>query len=304
MADDVVGEDARQKASRLQQGQVMLLENVRFHKEETENDPGFAKKLAEMADIFVNDAFGAAHRAHASTAGITAFLPAVAGFLIEKELKALGQALQDPARPFTAVLGGAKVSGKIGVISNLLDRVDNLLIGGGMSYTFFKAKGFNVGKSLLEEDYIETAAEALEAAKRKGVNLVLPSDVVVASSFDNDADHYTVDAESIPDDYMGLDIGENTIELFRDIILKSATVVWNGPVGAFEMPTFARGTREIADAMARCGGTTIVGGGDSAAAVSQMGYDDKMTHVSTGGGASLEFLEGKELPGIASLLNK
>ena len=304
MADDVVGEDARQKASRLQQGQVMLLENVRFHKEETENDPGFAKKLAEMADVFVNDAFGAAHRAHASTAGITAFLPAVAGFLIEKELKALGQALQDPARPFTAILGGAKVSGKIGVISNLLDRVDNLLIGGGMSYTFFKAKGLNVGNSLLEEDYIETAAEALEAAKRKGVNLVLPSDVVVASSFDNDADHYTVDAEGIPDDYMGLDIGEKTIGVYRDIILKSATVVWNGPMGAFEMPTFARGTREIADAMSRCGGTTIVGGGDSAAAVSQMGYSDKMTHVSTGGGASLEFLEGKELPGIASLLNK
>jgi phosphoglycerate kinase len=304
MAGDVVGEDARQKASTLQQGQVMLLENVRFHKEETENDPGFAKKLAEMADVFVNDAFGAAHRAHASTAGITAFLPAVAGFLIEKELKALGQALQDPALPFTAVLGGAKVSGKIGVISNLLDRVDNLLIGGGMAYTFFKAKGLNVGNSLLEEDYIETAAEALEAAKRKGVNLVLPGDVVVASSFDNDADHYTVDAGSIPDDYMGLDIGEKTIGVFRDIILKSATVVWNGPMGAFEMPTFAKGTREIADAMARCGGTTIVGGGDSAAAVSQMGYDDKMTHVSTGGGASLEFLEGKELPGIASLLNK
>lgn len=304
MADDVVGEDARQKASILQQGQVMLLENVRFHKEETENDPGFAKKLAEMADVFVNDAFGAAHRAHASTAGITAFLPAVAGFLIEKELKALGQALQDPARPFTAILGGAKVSGKIGVISNLLDRVDNLLIGGGMSYTFFRAKGLNVGNSLLEEDYIETAAEALEAAKRKGVNLVLPSDVVVASSFDNDADHYTVDAEGIPDDYMGLDIGEKTIGVYRDIILKSATVVWNGPMGAFEMPTFARGTREIADAMSRCGGTTIVGGGDSAAAVSQMGYEDKMTHVSTGGGASLEFLEGKELPGIASLLNK
>ena len=304
MADDVVGEDARQKASILKQGQVMLLENVRFHKEETENDPGFAKKLAEMAEVFVNDAFGAAHRAHASTAGITAFLPAVAGFLIEKELKALGQALQDPARPFTAILGGAKVSGKIGVISNLLDRVDNLLIGGGMSYTFFKAKGLNVGNSLLEEDYIETAAEALEAAKRKGVNLVLPSDVVVASSFDNDADHYTVDAEGIPDDYMGLDIGEKTIGVYRDIILKSATVVWNGPMGAFEMPTFARGTREIADAMSRCGGTTIVGGGDSAAAVSQMGYEDKMTHVSTGGGASLEFLEGKELPGIASLLNK
>ncbi len=304
MADDVVGEDARQKASILQQGQVMLLENVRFHKEETENDPGFAKKLAEMAEVFVNDAFGAAHRAHASTAGITAFLPAVAGFLIEKELKVLGQALQDPARPFTAILGGAKVSGKIGVILNLLDRVDNLLIGGGMSYTFFRAKGLNVGNSLLEEDYIETAAEALEAAKRKGVNLVLPSDVVVASSFDNDADHYTVDAEGIPDDYMGLDIGEKTIGVYRDIILKSATVVWNGPMGAFEMPTFARGTREIADAMSRCGGTTIVGGGDSAAAVSQMGYEDKMTHVSTGGGASLEFLEGKELPGIASLLNK
>lgn len=304
MADDVIGEGTRGRVAELQEGQVMLLENVRFHKEETENRSGFAKKLAEMADIFVNDAFGAAHRAHASTAGIAAHLPAVAGFLIEKELNALGQALENPARPFTAVLGGAKVSSKIGVISNLLDRVDNLLIGGGMAYTFFKAKGLNVGKSLLEEDHIQTAAKALEDAKQKGVNLVLPSDVVVASAFENDAKHHTVDAEEIPTDYMGLDIGDKTIGAFRDIILKSATVVWNGPVGAFEMPNFAKGTREVADAVARCSGTTIVGGGDSAAAVKRMGYADRMTHVSTGGGASLELLEGKVLPGIAALMNK
>ncbi|MDD3851628.1 MAG: phosphoglycerate kinase [Firmicutes bacterium] len=304
MADDVIGEGTRGRVAELQEGQVMLLENVRFHKEETENSSGFAKKLAEMADIFVNDAFGAAHRAHASTAGIAAHLPAVAGFLIEKELNALGQVLENPARPFTAVLGGAKVSSKIGVISNLLDRVDNLLIGGGMAYTFFKAKGLNVGKSLLEEDHIQTAAKALEDAKQKGVNLVLPSDVVAASAFENDAEHHTVDAEGIPADYMGLDIGDKTIGVFRDIILKSATVVWNGPVGAFEMPNFAKGTREVADAVARCSGTTIVGGGDSAAAVKRMGYADRMTHVSTGGGASLELLEGKVLPGIAALMNK
>ncbi|NLO26146.1 MAG: phosphoglycerate kinase [Clostridiales bacterium] len=304
MADDVIGEDAAKKASELAEEQIMLLENVRFHKEETENDPGFAKKLADMADIYVNDAFGAAHRAHASTAGIAKHLPAVAGFLIEKELKALGQALENPARPFTAVLGGAKVSSKIGVISNLLDRVDNLLIGGGMAYTFFKAKGLNVGKSLLEVDHIQTAVKALEDAKQKGVNLVLPSDVVVATAFNNDAKHHTVDAEGIPEQYMGLDIGDKTIGAFRDIILGSATVVWNGPMGAFEMPNFAKGTREVAEAMARCGGATIVGGGDSAAAVKRMGYADSMTHVSTGGGASLELLEGKELPGIAALMNK
>ncbi len=304
MADDVAGDDAREKASKLKQGQVLLLENVRFHKEETENRPDFAKSLASMADIYVNDAFGAAHRAHASTTGIASYLPAVAGFLIEKELKALGQALVNPKRPFTAALGGAKVSGKIGVISSLLGKVDNLLIGGGMAFTFFRAKGLDVGKSLLEEEHIETAARALDEAQRKGTDIVLPEDIVAAAAFDNDARRLLVDADGIPPDYMGLDIGEKTIGVFRDIILKSATIVWNGPMGAFEMPNFAKGTRDIAHAMAMCSGTTIVGGGDSAAAVMQMGYADKMTHVSTGGGASLEFLEGKELPGIAALMNK
>ncbi len=304
MAKDVIGDDALDKASNLGPGQIMLLENIRFHKEETENDPDFAKKLAQMADIYVNDAFGASHRAHASTTGITAYLPAVAGFLIKKELDALGKALENPRRPFTTVLGGAKVSGKIGVISNLLDRVDNLLIGGGMTFTFLKAKGLEVGKSMLEEEKISVALKIMDEAGQKGVNIVLPEDVVVARAFDNDAHHYTVDVGDIPPDYMGLDIGEKTIAAFRDIIIRSATVVWNGPMGAFEMPSFAEGTRDIADAMARCSGITIVGGGDSAAAVMQMGYADRMTHVSTGGGASLEFLEGKELPGIAGLMNK
>lgn len=304
MADDVIGDDAMEKVSRLQKGHVMLLENVRFHKEETQNQPEFAKKLAGMADIFVNDAFGAAHRAHASTAGISEYIPAVAGFLIEKELKALGDALKEPKMPFTAVMGGAKVSSKIGVISSLLDRVDNLLIGGGMTYTFLKAKGMDIGNSLLEEDKVAVAAEIIDKAGQRGINLVLPEDVVVAAAFDNGAHHYTVGIENIPDDYMGLDIGEKTANTFGDIIRKSATVVWNGPVGAFEMSNFAKGTNKVADAMAKCSGITIVGGGDSAAAVKKMGYAEKMTHVSTGGGASLELLEGKELPGISSLINK
>ncbi len=304
MADDVIGKTVEEGVSRLQRGQVMLLENVRFYKEETENDAAFAKKLANLADIFVNDAFGTAHRAHASTAGITAFLPGVAGFLIEKELKVLGQTLENPARPFTALLGGAKVSSKIGVISNLLDRVDNLLIGGGMSYTFLKAMGFNVGMSLLEEDYVQIAAKALEDAKTKGINMVLPKDIVVADAFDNNAHYYTVDMSGIPPGYMGMDMGAKTVDLFQGIIQKSATVIWNGPIGVFEIPNFARGTRKIAEAMARCDGVTIIGGGDSVAAVKGMGYENKMTHISTGGGASLGFLEGRQLPGIAGLLNK
>ena len=304
MADDTIGDDALDKASKLKQGQLLLLENVRFHKEETENQPGFAEKLAKMAEIFVNDAFGAAHRAHASTTGITGYLPAVAGFLMEKELKALGGLFKNPGRPFTAILGGAKVSTKIGVISSLLDRVDNLLIGGGMAFTFLNAKGINVGRSLLEQDKVRLASEIIYKAREKGVKLVLPEDVVAAESFDNDADHYTVNVENIPSDYMGLDIGDRTIEVFRRIILESETVLWNGPAGAFELPNFAKGTMEIAEAMAECGGVTIVGGGDSVAAVTQTGCADRMTHVSTGGGASLEFLEGKELPGVAGLMNK
>lgn len=304
MAEDVIGETVEINVSKLKKGQIMLLENVRFHSEETENDPYFAKRLAGLADIFVNDAFGAAHRAHASTAGITAFLPSVAGFLIEKELKVLGQALENPARPFTALLGGAKVSSKIGVVSSLLDKVDNLLIGGGMSYTFLKAKGFDMGISLLEEGYVHIAGEVLEDAERKGVNLVLPRDIVVADAFDNNAHYYTVGVGGVPSNYMGMDMGGKTVSMFRDIVQKSATIVWNGPIGVFEIPNFSKGTREIAKAMAQCKGVTIVGGGDSAAAVKKMGYENKMTHISTGGGASLEFLEGKELPGIAGLLNK
>lgn len=301
IAKDVIGEDARGKAAALQPGDVLLLENVRFHKEETENDPEFAKRLSDMADIFVNDAFGTAHRAHASTVGIADYIPAVAGFLIEKEISVMGDALENPQRPFTAVLGGSKVSDKIGVISNLLEKVDNLLIGGGMAFTFLKARGLDIGKSLLEEDKVPLAKELMDKARGKGVNLMLPVDVVVAEDFRNDARHFTVPVEEIPSGYMGLDIGEKTREAFSRVIAGSATVIWNGPMGVFEMPSFAKGTEEIAKAMAACRGTTIVGGGDSAAAVKQMGYSDRMSHVSTGGGASLEFLEGKLLPGIAAL---
>lgn len=304
VARDVIGEDAKARVKGLKPGEVLLLENVRFHKEETENDPVFARELACMADVFVNDAFGTAHRAHASTAGVASYLPAVAGFLIEKELEMLGSAVENPDRPFTAVLGGSKVSDKIKVISSLLGKVDNLLIGGGMMFTFLKARGLGVGKSLVEDDKISLAVELMDRAKEKGVNMVLPVDTVVAEGFDNDAKHYTVPVEDIPQDYMGLDIGEKTREVFAGLIANSRTVVWNGPMGVFEMPNFAVGTKEIAKAMAECKGKSIVGGGDSAAAVEQMGFADRMTHVSTGGGASLEFLEGKELPGIAVLMNR
>lgn len=304
MAEDVIGDDARDKAANLQPSEVLLLENVRFHKEETDNNLEFAKKLSEMADIFVNDAFGTVHRAHASTAGIAEYLPAVAGFLVEKELEVMGEAIKSPKRPFTAILGGSKVSDKIGVISNLINKVDNLLIGGGMTYTFLKAKNLDIGKSLLEEDKISLAVELIDKAEEKGVNLILPVDTEVADAFKNEAHHYTVGVENIPSEYMGLDIGEETCRIFTEIIKNSATVIWNGPMGVFEMRNFAKGTHEIAKAMVECSGITIVGGGDSAAAVKQMGYADKMTHVSTGGGASLEFLEGKELPGIAALMDK
>ena len=305
LAKDVVGEDAQAKAAALGNGEVLLLENVRFHKEEEKNDPEFAKKLASFAEIYVNDAFGTAHRAHASTEGVAHYLPAVAGFLIGKELDVMGKALENPARPFVAILGGAKVSDKIGVINNLLDKVDTLIIGGGMSYTFQKALGGSVGNSLCENDKLDLAKEMLEKAKAKGVRMLLPVDNVCGQEFSNDTMRITVHSKQIPDGWEGMDIGPNTQALFAAEIANAATVVWNGPMGVFEFPNFAAGTRAIAQALAdnqNC--VSIIGGGDSAAAVEQMGYADKMTHISTGGGASLEFLEGKELPGVAALNDK
>ena len=305
MSKDVIGEDAKKLVAELKDGDVMLLENLRFHKEEEANDDGFAKALASFGDIYVNDAFGTAHRAHASTEGVTRFIDtSVSGFLIEKELKFLGEAVENPERPFVAILGGAKVSDKIGVIENLLNKVDVLLIGGGMAYTFIKAMGGNIGKSLLEEDKIELAKNLLEKAEEKNVKLLLPVDTLIADDFSNDANTDVVKTGEIPDDWQGLDIGSKTRELFASEIKKAKTVVWNGPMGVFEMPTFAEGTKAIAKAMAECGGTTIVGGGDSAAAVESMGFGDKISHISTGGGASLEFLEGKELPGVKALSDK
>lgn len=300
---EVVGENAIKLTSEMKAGEVVMLENVRFIKTETKNDMDFAKKLASLADIFVNDAFGTAHRANSSTAGIASFLPAVAGFLIEKETSIMGKALTSPDRPLVAILGGAKVSDKIGVINNLLEKVDKLIIGGGMAYTFYKAKGYEIGNSLLEEDKVDYAKEMLEKAKTKGVELLLPVDNVVAKEFKADAEHMVV-KENIPEGYMGLDIGPETIKLFSDAVKDAKTVIWNGPMGVFEMPAFAVGTKAIAEALAGLDATTIIGGGDSAAAVEQLGYADKMTHISTGGGASLEFLEGKELPGIAALNDK
>ena len=304
MAKDVVGEDAVKKASDLQQGQVMLLENVRFHREETDNDPEFAKKLASMAEVYVNDAFGTAHRAHASTEGVTRYLPAVAGFLIEKELKFLGNAISNPVRPFVAILGGAKVSDKIGVIDSLLEKVDTLMIGGGMAYTFFKAQGYGVGNSLCELDKLDLAKSLMEKAKAKGVKLMLPVDTVVGKEFKEDTESKTVAWTDIPDDWEGFDIGEKTIEMFSDELKSAKTVVWNGPLGLFEFAQFAKGTNAIAKVLSELDATTIIGGGDSAAAVKKAGLQDKMTHISTGGGASLEFLEGKKLPGIECLQDK
>lgn len=305
LADDkeVVGENAVRLVNEMKEGEVVLLENVRFIKTETKNDMDFAKKLASLADIFVNDAFGTAHRAHSSTAGVAEFLPAVAGFLIEKEIEFMGKALESPERPFVAILGGAKVSDKINVINNLIEKVDRLIIGGGMAYTFLKAQGFQIGKSLLEEDKIDYAKEMLNKAEEKGVKVYLPVDHVVAKEFSNDAEAMTVDTE-IPADYMGLDIGPKTVKLFEEAVLDAKTVIWNGPMGVFEMPKFAVGTKAVAEALSKVNGTTIIGGGDSAAAVEQLGYAEKMTHISTGGGASLEFLEGKVLPGIAALNDK
>lgn len=300
---EVVGENAIKYTNEMKNGDVVLLENVRFIKTETKNDLDFAKKLASLADIFVNDAFGTAHRANSSTVGIANYLPAVAGFLIEKETSIMGKALDNPERPFVAILGGAKVSDKIGVINNLLDKVDKLIIGGGMAYTFLKAKGMNVGKSLLEEDKVELAKEMMKKAEEKGVKLLLPIDNVAAREFKADA-KWKVFENGMPDDYEGLDIGPKTIKLFEDELKGAKTVVWNGPMGVFEMPAFAVGTKKIAEALSNLNATTIIGGGDSAAAVEQLGFADKMTHISTGGGASLEFLEGLELPGIAALNDK
>ena len=304
MAKDVIGPDAQAKAAALQPGQVMLLENLRFHAEEEKNDPAFAKALADYADLYVNDAFGTAHRAHASTAGVADYLPAVSGYLIEKELKFMGGALENPQRPFVAILGGAKVSSKIGVIENLIDKVDALIIGGGMAYTFAKAMGGEVGDSLLEEDKLDLARDTMKKAKEKGVKFLLPIDTVIADDFSNDANTKVVPIGKIPAGWQGMDIGPETEKLFAETIKNAKTVVWNGPMGVFEFPNFAKGTIAVAQALADADCISIVGGGDSAAAVTQLGFADKISHISTGGGASMEFLEGKTLPGVAALNDK
>ena len=308
MAKDVVGEDAKAKAAALKDGDVMLLENVRYMKGETKNDPELSKELASMADIFVNDAFGTAHRAHASTAGVADYLPAVCGYLVEKEVSIMGKALADPTRPFVAILGGAKVSDKLNVINNLLEKVDTLIIGGGMAFTFLAAKGYSVGKSLLDTEKIDYCKEMMAKAEAKGVKLLLPVDTVIAASFPNPIDApidvRTVASDAIPDDMEGLDIGEKSCALFAEAVKSAKTVVWNGPMGVFENPILAKGTIAVAQALADADAVTIVGGGDSAAACEQLGFADKITHISTGGGASLEFREGLELPGIACLEDK
>ncbi len=308
MANDCIGPEVEQQALSLKDGEVLMLENLRFYNDEEENNPEFAKKLAALGEIYVNDAFGTAHRAHASTEGITKFMPvAVAGFLMEKELKYLGEATEHPQRPFVAILGGAKISGKIDVLERLLDKVDKILLGGAMIFTFFKSRGLSVGKSLVEDDKLSVATSIQDKAKAKGIPLLLPVDVVVADRFEADATSKVVDVEAIPDGWMGLDIGPKTIELYRKEILDAKTIVWNGPMGVFEMDKFATGTIEIAKALAdvtKHGAITVVGGGDSASAIAKAGLDKAVTHVSTGGGASLEFLEGKVLPGVAALNDK
>ena len=304
MAKDVVGESAKSIAASLQDGEVEMIENVRFHKEEEKNDPAFAKELASLAEIYVNDAFGTAHRAHASTAGVADYLPAVCGYLIQKEITIMGGALTEPKRPFVAILGGAKVSDKIGVITNLLDKVDTLIIGGGMAYTFMNALGYSIGTSICESDKVELAKDTMAKAKEKGVKFLLPVDNVVATEYKADAENKVVDSDQIPDGWMGMDIGPKTCELFADAIKGAGTVVWNGPMGVSEWDAFANGTIAVAKAVADSGAISIIGGGDSAAAVEKLGFADKMTHISTGGGASLEFLEGKVLPGIACLNDK
>ncbi|HIU34718.1 MAG TPA: phosphoglycerate kinase [Candidatus Pullichristensenella excrementigallinarum] len=304
LAKDVIGPDAKKLAAEVKPGEAILLENVRFHAEEEKNDPAFAKELASMAEIYVSDAFGTVHRAHASTAGVADYLPAVAGFLIGKELNFLGKAVTDPERPFVAILGGAKVKDKIGVITNLLEKVDTLIIGGGMAYTFMKAQGGTIGDSLVDDERLGLALEIIDKAKSKGVNLLLPVDTVIADAFEGYTEIKTCKAGQIPDGWQGLDIGPETVKLFSEAIKTAKTVVWNGPMGVFENPDFAKGTLAIATAMAESNATTIIGGGDSAAAVTQMGLASKMSHISTGGGASLEFLEGKTLPGVAALNDK
>ena len=304
LASDVIGESAKKLAAEVKPGEAILLENLRFHAEEEKNDPAFAKELASMADVFVNDAFGTAHRAHASTEGVTHYLPSVAGYLIGKELDVMGKALTNPVRPFVAILGGAKVKDKIGVITNLIDKVDALLIGGGMAYTFIKAQGGEVGNSLLDEERIGLAKELMDKAAAKGVKLILPVDNVIGDAFDNDCHQQVVESGKIPEGWEGLDIGPKTCEQFAEVIRTAKTVVWNGPMGVFEMPNFAKGTIAVAKALAESDAISIIGGGDRAAAIEQLGFADKVTHISTGGGASLEFLEGKVLPGIAALEDK
>lgn len=307
-ATDIIGESAKTAVANIKDGEVVLLENLRFHKEETENDKEFCRKLAEYADIYVNDAFGTAHRAHASTAGVVQYgfvKDAVCGFLIEKELSVMADSLDNPVRPFVAILGGAKVSDKINVINNLIDKCDTIIIGGGMAYTFFKAKGYNIGNSICEDDKLDLARELMAKAEQKGVNFMLPVDNIVADAFANDANTKIVDDYNIEEGWQGLDIGPATRELYRNAIKNAKTIIWNGPMGVFEMPTFAEGTKSVAESLTMAeGATTIVGGGDSVAAVTQLGFADKVTHVSTGGGASLELLEGLELPGIACLNKK
>ena len=304
LAPDTIGPETKAMAAALECGQALLLENTRFDKREEKNDPEFAKELASMAEIFVNDAFGAAHRAHASTAGAADYLPAVCGYLIQKEIGVMGKALEDPARPFVSILGGAKVSDKIGVINNLIEKVDTLIIGGGMAYTFFAAQGYSVGTSLCERDKIDLAKEMMAKAEAKGVKFLLPIDNRVGKAYDENTEYMDVNSDNIPDGWMGLDIGAETQKLFADAIKGAGTVVWNGPMGVSEWANFAAGTNAVANAVAESGAISIIGGGDSAAAVEKLGYADKMTHISTGGGASLEFLEGLELPGIACLQDK
>ena len=304
MSKDVIGEDAKDISATIKEGEVALLENVRYYKEETKNVPEFAKELASLAEIFVNDAFGTAHRAHASTTGVADYIPAVCGFLIQKEIDVMGKALDNPVRPFVAVLGGAKVSDKIGVITNLLEKVDTLIVGGAMAYTFLKAEGHNVGISLCEEDKLELASELLAKAKEKGVSLLLPVDHIAADKFDENAEPVAVEGKDIPDGLMGMDIGPKSVELFKEAVKNAKTVIWNGPMGVFEFKNFAGGTFAVAEAIAETDCISIIGGGDSVAAVTKLGFADKMTHISTDGGASLEFLEGLELPGIAALNEK
>lgn len=306
LADDetVVGENAKAIAAELKDADVMLLQNVRFRKEETKNEESFSKELASLADIFVNDAFGTAHRAHCSTTGVAAYLPAVCGYLIQKEITFMGTALENPKRPLVAILGGAKVSDKIGVITNLLDKCDTLIIGGGMAYTFMKSLGYNIGTSLLEAEQVEAAGQMMKDAKAKGVQFLIPVDNKVGKEYDENTEAMTVDSDNIPDGWMGLDIGPKTQALFADAIQGAATIIWNGPMGVSEWDNFAAGTIAVAKAVADSGAISIVGGGDSVAAVTKLGFSDKMSHISTGGGASLEFLEGKELPGIAALADK